>query len=195
MRSPTYWHPLFYQTAMRLLYGRGFADRYRAVASAIPTGCSVVDICCGDAYLFRRFLSEEAVTYLGLDINPVFVRWLLRRGVPAREFDVRSDAIPEADVILMQASLYQFIPDERKILDKMVSSARRCVVLAEPIKNLSTSSSPVLSWLGRRLTDPGTGEVPSRFDTDRLGRLVEPYKTDMFELIAGGRESLVRIVV
>lgn len=179
---------------MRLVYGRRFTDRYRAVASSIPAGCDVVDICCGDAYLYRHFLSKNRVTYQGLDINATFVRWLLRRGVSAHQFDARRDPIPEADVVLMMSALYQFIPDEEKFLSKMVAAARRFVILAEPVQNLSTSSHPVLAWLGRYFTDPGTGETPNRFDPDRLKKLVEPYPTDIFEPIAGGRDILVRIV-
>jgi hypothetical protein len=180
--------------AMRLLYGRRFNDRYRAVAAAVPAGCSVVDVCCGDAYLYRHFLSQKAVIYQGLDINATFVRWLLQRGISARQFDARRDPIPQADVVLMLSALYQFIPDEEKILSKMVAAARRFVILAEPVQNLSASPHPVLAWLGRRLTNPGTGAAPDRLDADRLRQLVNPYTTDIFEPIAGGRDILVRIV-
>ena len=180
---------------MRILYGSRFPKRYRALASAIPPGCGVVDVCCGDAYLYRHYLTDEPLSYLGLDINAGFVRWLMRRGVPVRQFDLRSETIPEADIVMMQSSLYQFIPDEKAVLDKMISAARRYVILTEPVSNLSASSNPLLAWLGKRLTDPGTGEAVDRFDEERLRRLLESYKTDIFEPIAGGREILARIVV
>jgi len=195
VKSPTYWHPILYQTAMRLLYGRSYRDRYERLAQIIPDGSSVVDLCCGDAYLYRRFLSQKSVSYLGLDINGGFVRWLQRRGIEAREFDVRSDEIPGGDIVLMQASLYQFIPSEKEILGAMIGAARRYVILVEPVRNLSSSASSFLSWLGASLTDPGTGKVTERFDTQRLMNLVKACRTDVCEPIAEGREFLVRIVV
>jgi hypothetical protein len=179
---------------MRLLYGRWFSDRYRAVAEAVPAGCSVVDICAGDGYLYRRFLSQKSVVYTALDINPTFVRWLQRHEIQARQFDLRRDPIPEADVVLMMSALYQFIPEEKEILDKMLTAARRFVILAEPVRNLSASPNPVVAWLARRLTDPGTGESSGRLDQDRLKKLVELYTTDIFEPIAGGRDIIVRIL-
>lgn len=180
---------------MRLLYGRSFRARYRALADAIPAGASVVDLCCGDAYLYRHFLSQKSVSYLGLELNEFFVSWLQQRGVDARQFDVRSDPIPQSDIVLMQASLYQFIPREKEILDAMIHAAKRYVLVVEPVRNLSSSTNSFLSWLGANLTDPGTGTVTERFDTQRLMKLVESYQTDICEPIAGEREFLVRIVV
>ncbi|HPA46305.1 MAG TPA: methionine biosynthesis protein MetW [bacterium] len=194
MKSPTYWHPVLYQLAMRIVYGRWFEERFRAVADAIPDGTSVVDVCCGDGYLYRRFLSTRNIDYLGLDINAMFIRWLTRRGVNARVCDVRCDPIPEADIILMQASLYQFIPDHEIVLRKLVDAARKYVIVTEPVRNLSTSQNPFLSWLGRRLTDPGTGETPHRFNEETLRQVLNPYTVKTFEPSAGGREVLVRIM-
>ena len=193
MKSPIYRHPVLYQLAMRIVYGRWFEERFRAVADAIPDGMSVGDVCCGDGYLYRRFLSRRNIDYLGLDINATFVHWLVRRGVNARVCDVRFDPIPEADIILMQASLYQFIPSHENILRKLVNAARKCVIVTEPVRNLSASGNPFLSWLGRRLTDPGTGEAPHRFNEETLRHILTPYSVDQFEPIAGGREILVRI--
>ncbi len=178
---------------MRIVYGGWFEERFRAVADAIPDGVSLTDVCCGDGYLYRRFLSTRHIDYLGLDINAKFVHWLARRGVNAQVCDVRFDPIPEADIILMQASLYQFIPSHENILRKLVDAARKCVILTEPVRNLSTSQNPLLSRLGRRFTDPGTGEAPHRFNEETLRQILIPYSVDRFEPIAGGREILVRI--
>lgn len=93
----------------------------------------------------------------------------------------------------MLSALYQFIPHEDRMLARMVESAERYVILAEPVHNLSTSPNPVLAWLGRRLSDPGTGGSAKRLDAERLQQLVEPYKIDLFQPIAGGRDMLVRI--
>ena len=75
MRGPVYWHPRLYEAAMRALYGRaGFAERYRAVASLIPAGTDVVDLCAGDGRL-RHYL-PPGTPYLAVDINEPFLDML-----------------------------------------------------------------------------------------------------------------------
>src|SRR5258705_7630934 len=100
-----------YELAMLLLYGRHYPSRYRAIADLIPAGSSVLDLCCGPALLHRRYLKHKSVQYTGLDINKVFIDRLNRQGGCGRICDLRSEEpLPSADYVIMQASLYHFLP-------------------------------------------------------------------------------------
>ena len=182
-----------YELAMLLLYGRHYASRYRAIAELIPPASNVVDLCCGPALLYHRYLRAKSVHYTGLDINETFVGQLLRRGGNGQVWDLRSqEPLPAADYVIMQASLYHFLPDASTVVNRMLHAARRQVIIAEPIRNLTTSSSGILSWLGRLLTNPGSGEQPVRFTEASLGTFFSAYGSRVVQSfpIAGGREKV-----
>ena len=182
-----------YELAMLLLYGRHYPARYRAIADLIPAGSSVVDLCCGPALLYHRYLSSKSVQYTGLDINAKFISRLIRRGGEGRVWDLRSeDPLPAADYVVMQASLYHFLPDASPVVARMMKAARKQVIIAEPVRNLTDSDSRVLSSLGRLFTNPGTGEQQLRFTEPSLSKFFSSYGSrvvDSFS-IAGGREIL-----
>jgi len=108
--SSIYANEQLYRAIMRILYGRNFHARYRALAEEIPPRATVVDLCAGDCYLYRKFLRAQAVDYLGLDQSPALVRAAQQAGVQARQFNVWRDEIPPTGIVVMQASLYQFLP-------------------------------------------------------------------------------------
>lgn len=182
-----------YELAMLVLYGRHYPSRYRAIAELIPAETSVVDLCCGPALLFNRHLRHKGVRYTGLDVNAGFIKKLIRNGGAGEARDLRrDDPLPRADYVVMQASLYHFLPDALPIVDRMLRAARRQVIIAEPVKNLATSASPLLARLGRLFTDPGVGEQPHRFTEESLDKLFSVYgaQVDRSFLIAGGREKV-----
>ena len=182
-----------YELAMLLLYGRHYASRYRAIAELIPAGSSVLDLCCGPALLYHRHLRTKAVQYTGLDVNASFITRLIRRGGSGQVWDLRSEeALPAADYVIMQASLYHFLPDASRVVDRMLQAARKRVIIAEPIRNLATSNSRLLSLLGRLFTNPGTGEHSLRFTEASLADFFSGYASRVIEFftIAGGREKV-----
>ena len=182
-----------YELAMLLLYGRHYASRYRAISELIPDGSSVLDLCCGPALLYHRYLRAKSVQYTGLDINTKFIEQLIRRGVSAQLWDLRSaDALPSADYVIMQASLYHFLPDASQVVDRMLQAARKRVIIAEPVRNLATSNSRLLSLLGRLFTNPGAGEHSLRFTEASLADFFSGYSSRVVEsfTIAGGREQV-----
>lgn len=191
--SLVYAHPWLYQGVMRALYGRGFDARYRAVAELIEPGSEVFELCAGDAYLYQRYLRHKAVRYAGGDINATFVRHALRQGIPLRHFDAGRDPIPVADYVVLQASLYQFIPNHIRLIQSMLSAARRSLIIAEPVVNLSTSSSAAIRWLAQRGADPGDGHKVARFDETSLEATLRVSFGDLIQssaTIARGRERL-----
>lgn len=176
MISPVYWHPIIYQLFLRIIYGRHFKERYQQVTNLIPTGSQVVDICCGDCAIYRFFLRKKGVHYLGLDINPLFVRWVKKRRIPVRLFDVCKDEIPSAEYIIMLGSLYQFIPYHKEIVDKMLKAATKKVIITERIRGaFCSSTNPLISFIAKRSADPGTGHKIYRFNEENLIRFLRSY--------------------
>ena len=182
-----------YELAMLLLYGRHYPSRYRAIADLIPADRSLVDLCCGPALLFNRYLRAKNVRYTGLDINEGFIRKLIRNGGSGQVWDLRKDdPLPRADYVMMQASLYHFLPDASSVVERMLDAATRQVIIAEPIRNLTDSKSPVFARLGQFFTNPGVGEQPHRFTEASLDELFSVYASQVERsfLIAGGREKV-----
>jgi len=182
-----------YELMMRGLYGRHYAARYRAIAELVPEGADVLDVCCGPATLYTRYLRHRNVRYTGLDLNEKFVAGVTRAGGAGRVWNMRSSQpLPPADVVIMQASLYHFLPDAAPVLDRMLAAARERVVLAEPVRNLATSRNRLLALIGQRFTDAGDGSQAHRFTEASLADLMRGYRARIVrdELIAGGREKL-----
>jgi len=183
-----------YELLMILLYGRHYAGRYRAIADLIPAHSSVLDLCCGPAVLYHRYLSQKSVRYTGLDLSPAFIENLKRRGVNGQVWDLqREAALPETDYVVMQASLYQFLPNPQPVVDRMLRAARKQVIFAEPIRNITSSKLAPFAFLGRHFTDPGDGQSAHRFTEATLDRFFSRYSSrlSMAFSIPGGREKVI----
>src|SRR5262245_10790240 len=171
--SLVYRSPSLYELIMMALYGRHYPARYRAIADLVPAGARVLDVCCGPGVLFDRYLRHKGVDYTGLDINAGFVERINRRGARGRPWDLhKDDPLPGAEVVVMQASLYHFLPDPVPVVERMLRAARERVIIAEPIRNLADSRLPLLAALARRQTDPGVGEPALRFNERTLDNLL-----------------------
>ncbi|MBF6221165.1 class I SAM-dependent methyltransferase [Nocardia abscessus] len=182
-----------YEVLMRGLYGKHYTARYRAIAELVPQGASVVDLCCGPATLYTRYLRHKSVDYTGLDLNERFVARVNEAGGRGEVWNLRAeDALPTADYVIMQASLYHFLPEPQPLIDRMLAAANRQVIVAEPIRNLATSDNPLLATIGKRFTDAGDGEQAHRFTERTLDVLFTAYQPRVARqsLIAGGREKL-----
>jgi SAM-dependent methyltransferase len=183
-----------YELVMRLLYGRHYDARMRAVADQVPEGASVLELCCGPGTLYLRHLRGRTSGYVGLDVNDRFVARLREQGVDARVLDLSAERepLPRSDVAIMQASLYHFLPHADLIVEGMLQAARERVIISEPIRNLASSGIPVVRALGRRAADPGVGAHAQRFTAETLGALMERYRDQVLETfpIPGGREKV-----
>ena len=184
-----------YEAFLLVRYRAEYRERSKAIATLIPAGSSVVDLCCGPATLYFSHLRYKRVSYTGLDINPGFVARLSSRGVTASVWDVTADAaLPTADYVVMQGSLYHFLPNPYPVVDRMLAAARKNVLLTEPVRNLADSQNPLIAWLARKLTNPGTGDQPNRFDPPLFQAFLDHYQAAEqvvdFYPIAGGRERL-----
>jgi SAM-dependent methyltransferase len=203
-----YQTPWLYEGLMRVLYLGGYNARSEALAALIPERSSVVDLCCGPATLYFKHLRFKQVSYTGLDINRGFVERLSLLGsgkvrnpqpdgttVTGMVWDATADApLPKGDYVIMQASLYHFLPDPYPIVDRMLVAAEKYVILTEPVRNLTDSKNPLIAGLSRKLTNPGTGDQPNRFNEKRFEEFLERYRdegrvVDSYP-IAAGREKL-----
>jgi trans-aconitate methyltransferase len=182
-----------YEFAMLVLYRRHYTDRYEVIANLIPDRAEVLELCCGPGILYDRYLRPKNVNYRGLDISEEFVNDLVHRGIAAEQWDLRSNRpLPGAEYIVMQASLYHFLPNAGPVLDRMLEAAEKEVILAEPIKNLSSSKVPMIARFSRKLTDPGVGSSANRFVEKTLDELAERYNGLIRQsfLAPGGREKI-----
>jgi SAM-dependent methyltransferase len=183
-----------YELVMQLLYGRHYQARMRSVAGQVPEGSSVLELCCGPGTLYTRHLRKRVARYIGLDINEKFVRRLTQAGADARKVDLSADGqqLPEADVVIMQASLYHFLPHPEPIVERMIQAARDRVIVSEPIRNLASSEIPLIGALGRRAANPGVGGHSRRFTEATLDQLMQGYRSGVLKsfLIPGGREKV-----
>ena len=193
MTGLVYRSALGYELVMRVLYGRHYGGRLQAVAEQVPAGVSVLELCPGPGALYARHLRRRGGAYTAIDVNKRFVSRLRRLGAQALVRDLSSSPeLPEADVVIMQASLYHFLPDAQEIVDRMVAAARVRVIVAEPIRNLASSAVPVLAALSRLTTDAGAGGHEQRFDEISLDHLMARYTdvTIAAFTIDGGREKV-----
>lgn len=175
------------------LYGRHYFARYRVLADLIPPQTSVLDLCCGPGILYQRYLRHKDVTYTGLDINEQFIKRVNEMGTKGLVWDLRDDqALPRADYVLMQASLYHFLPDPTRIAQQMLNAAVKRVIIAEPIRNLSAGNTALLRSLASRLTDPGTGQHQMRFTEQTLDSFFARFSSHKVEtfVVPGGREKV-----
>jgi SAM-dependent methyltransferase len=190
--SPVYKSAKLYELAIFVLYGRHYSSRGREVADLIPAQSSVFDLCCGPAQIYRRFLRQKSIDYTGVDISPKFVNRLIECGARGVVWDLRENRpLPAADFVIMQAGLYHFLPDAASVVERMLAAATRQVIISEPIRNLASSKSRVVSWPAQLLSDPGLGKQAHRFTEASLDSLFEPYADRVVRTlhVAGGREK------
>jgi SAM-dependent methyltransferase len=147
-------------------------------------------LCCGPGTLYLRHLRRRTSGYIGIDVNPGFVARLRAHGVDARVLDLAAgeEPLPSADAVILQASLYHFLPRPERILDRMLAAARDRVIVSEPVRNLASSQNPIVARVGRRAADPGVGGHAQRFNEASLAALMEGYRVLRSFPIPGGRE-------
>lgn len=189
-----YASPTLYRLVMQILYGRHFEARYATVAAEIPPATTVIDVCAGDGYLYQKHLRPKGVHYLGLDLSPQLVRWANQQGTPARKFNLWEDEIPVGDIIVMQASLYQFFPHTQSIVQKLLAASVQKVIIAEPIRNFADSRNLLLVGLSRRLTRPALAVeryAGQRFNEQSLLAFFRSFTAfEYAKVIPGGREMV-----
>lgn len=193
--SAIYRSAALYELAMLALYRRAYRARLALVARQVPARASVLELCPGPGMLYRAYLRHRGGPYRAIEVNPRFVRRLRRLGAAVERRDLRdpTSPLPPADVVIMQASLYHFLPDASGMVERMLAAASQRVIIAEPVRNLSDSAHPLVASVARRASNPGAGDGHThRFDTISLDQLLAPYadRTTTVLTVPGGREKV-----
>ncbi|HOX27551.1 MAG TPA: glycosyltransferase [bacterium] len=189
--SLTYKSPFFYHTLMKMLYRNRYDERFEAISAEIPEGAAVLDVCCGDCRLFRKFLKKKNVAYIGLDINAGLIAPAVREGVDARLCDIELEkTLPPADYAVIQSSLYQFIPKHREMIAKLAAAASKAVIITEGLTNPGNSGNPLVRRIGHILNNPGTGVKTERFTLESLEAALGSFRIMKKKKICMGREAL-----
>lgn len=176
-----YWHPVIYRNAVQFfLYGKDFYSRYETISKLLPDSVSVADICCGDCFIYE-FLKKKNIDYLGLDLNPKFVKHALKKGIKAELFNIYNSNVPASDYVIMQGSLYQFMPNHRMVIDKMFFAARRGIIISEPVKHMASSPNQLKAFLSNMVTRVNGNSFPARFSKPELLGLFRDYNANKIE--------------
>ena len=170
-----YWHPRIYQLAMRVGYGHGYNDRYKKVSEEIGE-LEVLDVCCGDAKIASYL--PDTKKYHGIDFNSRFVEYARKRGLSVQFGNVRSQAIPAAECVLMQGSLYHFFPSHRDILRCLIQAATVKVIISEPVHNVSASKNALMRNIARIATKTAAGFHEKRFSKGELIALAKEFNAN-----------------
>ena len=139
MKSVTYWHPVIYKILMKVLFKRNYKMRYLEIANLIENNSSVIDICCGDAQLYS-FLKNKKIKYTGIDFNNVFLDYLRNKKINVIHLDINKEDIPiKADYVVIQSSLYQFMPNHLHIIKKLLEISKKYLIIQETVKSYTYS--------------------------------------------------------
>jgi trans-aconitate methyltransferase len=172
--SPIYKSVWLYQSTMKLLYGAEYSRKYQVVVDEIEPGSRVVDLCCGDCHIAPSLLDRNC-TYLGLDASPWFVRAAQKRGLDVRLWNGKTEPIPAGDVVCLQSCLYQFIPEDLAFVRRMLASARRKIIITEPIQNVATGGSPWKRKLAEWLTRANGETFRERHSVESLRSMFQSF--------------------
>jgi len=111
-----------------------------------------------------------------------------------RAFDVRAGgALPVAGAAIMQASLYRFHDIADALLPRPWEAARRLLVIAEPVRNVSRSRVRAARWIARILTrtDARVPHLPLYRGDAARPRSALRHPVRRFDRTPSGREAVV----
>lgn len=172
---------------MKCLYGKYYEDRYRTVVDFIPESSQVLDLCCGDCYIYQKYLKDSNVQYLGIDNCAGFEKAAARGNIPFRNLNIENENIPPSDYLIMMGSFYQFYHRKEELLVRCLKSARKRLIITEPVVNLAQSPNGLISKLAKFFTSSA-----HRFTQEDFLSLVTRHQAAIEEVrsIANGREIL-----
>lgn len=177
MRSPIYWHPFLYQAAIKLSFGSRLKARYFNLQKHIPANSNLLELCMGDAFLYLNYLKQKNINYTCVDVNTAFINSAKKKGINCLQMNVETEEIPKSDYILMQGSLYHFIPHQKQIIQKLLDACNKELIISENIKNLSNHNSALKSYLGKIISNAGYGQSKIKFTKSLLEETFSDFKS------------------
>lgn len=184
-----------YRLVMNMLYHGRYRQRFKDITNQIEEkDHTVVELCFGDI-LIASYCRETDRSWIGYDINEVFVDYALKFGHNAVCTDILSlENLPRADVLIFAGSLYHFNGNMHKIWELMTSCSKK-IILSEPVRNI-TSLKNGIGKIGARASTVKNGAESFRFDrnslTEMLNRFQEPYHFS-YQIISEKKDILITI--
>ena len=184
-RSPIYWTAVGYDLIMRIIWGKRHRHILERANQLIPAGASVSEVCCGTGLLYRNYLCEKEITYLGMDTNGHFIMALKQLGINSKHHDLRKDEIDPADYVVICASFYHFADEREDVLRRMCAAARKAVIISEPVKNYSHTLTGPIGKLANWLTNPRSGSYQDRFTPESFREFADKLGASEFAMEPG----------
>ena len=188
-----YKFPSLYTFLMKILYGNNYQSRYQQIAKLITNNSTVIDVCCGDAELYK-YLKSKNINYLGLDINYQFIKKLMSKNISCRWVNIENvNDLPQADFVIIQGSLYQFKKPE-KIINKLLKSTKKGLIISESINNLKHGlvGKTIFKFLIPYFVGTHHEDPHFRFNKDNFINLLRKYRPKYYK-IRGGRDLIAYI--
>lgn len=183
-----YWHPVTYRLLERILYGRSYRRHYEALSREIGN-LRVLELCCGDCQIVDYLKGN---VYRGIDINPRFVNYARRKGLSVSLQDVMVSEIPFDECILIHNSLYQFYPHHKQLIRKALESAKKKLIISEPVFNLTSSKNRIVSSIAKRATRVGDMSSAKRFNREEMEEIFKEHHATTIQFL--GR-NLMGVIV
>lgn len=188
MKSPAYWSSACYEVFLKYIWRQTKniqEQQGQAVVKWIPKGAQVVEVAAGTGRFYRHALAGHVGNYLAIDINPPFVNYLKKQGIDATVADIRTDAVPPADVVIIISAFYHFKEMAPAILDKLLAAARDRLIILEPV----VRQMILPNWRHRlraALVNIGEGPIYHRYQKEELEVLCRAHGTlEYSELLPG----------
>ena len=181
--------PILYNLVLWALYRARPRERFTVVADEIDEGDVVVDLCAGTSLLYEE-LADKKVEYRAFDINPRFIAALQAKGVEAHCCDIEALKIPAADVVTMSSALYHFYPGCAALVGRMCASARKKVILVEPVRNNADSSFFLWGAFAQWMSKVNDKTLPFHFDGVSFNAMLDGLDSSVLarRLISDGRD-------
>jgi len=192
MKSPAYWNSAFYRFFVRYVWRKkkNQARNWAIVSQWVPHGVSVVEVAAGCGEFYEAALCGKVSSYVALDVNPAFVKAMTQKGIQAMRTDVLTAPVPVGDTVIMMSAFYHFKEHGDRVLTKLLNSAKRNVILVEPVNN----PVDVHRWRDRLravLVSMGEGPIYERYMSDELLRLCERHATVLHHQLMHDNDYLV----
>lgn len=142
-----YLHPRLYDLGMLLINGSFYIKVYKEIAKNIPENTKVLDIGAGPCTL-QRYL-EKSCTYEAWDTNKYFVNESKKNNINIKDKNALEEEIPKNtyDYIVISGVLHHIHPEEKKLIEKSLKTAKKAVIVAEPFANPKQETRRIYRWL------------------------------------------------
>ena len=195
-KSIIYQNIHLYRLLMSLLYLGGYKKRFKPVIehlAKLEPKSKVLELCFADTHL-AEYCKQKNLTWQGFDINENFIDTARQKGFDAMYRDLAENTpLPEADVVIMLGSFYHFNKIGNEILTRMFE-ATDCVILSEPVKNLSDAPG-LIGFFARRSANAGKGFETFRYNRETFLNFIEENRDKLSFVLSDVKEQGKDLIV